>query len=234
MSKNFAAIWKKRKSNSPQDQANLYLELRHIFDTSPRIRGLNIKDRDDFFQEFYLNKIFYPLSTGMAISTPNYDEMPSGQLINMIKQYGISCYRKRLIRIFSDSDNTESSEEVVLADPWADLEEDFSSQAMKEAAVTFIYASEDWVFLLLLKSARGDRFSGNDFPRRAKLGLVLKKSFHTGASSITEYHQKTMIGQWLIVKYKEDILPLSEDFLLTVLKNLHQAALYISKEDNQP
>jgi hypothetical protein len=198
---------------------------------------LTLKDRDDFFQEFYINKIFHALSVGLAISTPSYDNMSAGQLIYMMRQYSISCYRKEKNKISSikndtdDTDDTDDVDERPLTDPTVDLYQQQSLNEMTHKAIDFITSSESWVFVIILKSAKGDKLSGNDYPRRAKLGFTLKQFFHTGATSIEDYHKKTIIGRWIIKTYTQDVLPLTEIFLVDILKSLHDAALYINKEE---
>lgn len=232
MSEHFSEIWKKRNSTNPDDQTALYLKIQSIFATSPSIFGLNIKDRDDFFQDFYINKIFHALATGLAITSPSYDDMSSGQLIHMMKQYNINRYRKEKNKISSDQDKTEDVDDKPLIDSKTDVYQQYSLTELTDKAILFIVSSEAWVQALILKSARGDKLSGNDYPRRAKLGFSLKKSFHTGAKSINDYHKKTMIGRWIIATYGDGVLPISGSFLLEIIKSLHQAALNISKDEH--
>jgi hypothetical protein len=248
MSNNFSEIWKNRTNSEPKIQEALYLEIRSIFYTSSIIKRINFNDRDDFFHEFYVNKILHALSGDLVISTSNYDDMSVGQLIYMMKQYSITCYRKEKNKILSDENNTENALEMPLPDSGIDyakenaigdmiekamdLYQHYSLDDMTKKAINFIYASDPWILQIILKSARGDTFSGNDYPRRAKLGFTLKQSFHTGAISIEDYHQNTIIGRWIISTYSEEVLPLSETFFAQILKSLHNAALYINKEDN--
>jgi hypothetical protein len=237
MSENFSAIWKNRNSTNPVDQTALYLELQKIFLRSSVAAWLNNDGperslRDDFFQDFYLNKIFYALKVGKAISSAEYDDTSKGGLINMMKRHHISFYRKERIRISSDKGNTDNVEDYSLTDPTDNIDQQHTQREMRDKAILFINNSPDqWMHPLLLKSAKGEKLSGSDYPRRAKLGLTLRQSFHTGAQSIDDYHQNTIIGRWVTATYIDEAAPLSQNFLADILKSLHQAALYINKKD---
>lgn len=230
MSDNFSEIWKNRNSTEPKDQVALYLEIQSLFKGSSIRVHLNLKDRDDFFQDFYIYKILHSLSAGLAISKPKYDDMYAGQLINMMKQYNISLYWEEKNKISSSQNSTEDVDEIPLTDSTLECYQQQSLNEMTDKAIDFIVSSEPWVLTIIVKSATGDRFSGNDYPRRAKLGLTLKKSFHTGAVSLEDYHKNTIIGRWIIKTYSEDVLPFTKVFFAGILKSLHDAALYLNRK----
>ncbi len=244
MSDNFSDIWEKRDSTTPEDQKALYLEIQQIFNSSTLKIGLNINDQDDFIQDFYINKILYALSTGLALSKSNYDNLSEKGLISMMRQYSKSCYRKEKNTILAKNNNTNNYvDDLSLDNSSINLKEPFSLNAMTRPeeqlffkdmthkAVQFIQSSEQWVQSLILKSAKGEKLSGNDYPRRAKLGLGLRKTFYTGAESIDDYHENTMIGRWIIMTFCDDVLPLSQLFVTEIIKSLYQAALYINKNN---
>ncbi len=246
MSDNFSVIWKKRNSTDPEDQTALYLEIRSVFYTSAVIKQLEPKDRDDFFHDFYVNKILHALSAGLVISSKKYDDMSVGQLKYMMRQYSFSCYRNVKNKIALEENKTKDADELQLTDTALDVHQEpvlndlpenenvlyqqHSSAEQTRKAIEFIRTSESWVLEIIYKSVRGDKLSGNDYPRRAKLGLTLKQSFHTGAKTVGDYHQNTLIGRWIVDTYGEEVLPLSETFFLAILKSLHNAALCIHKE----
>lgn len=247
MSDNFSAIWKNRHSTDPKDQTALYLEIRSLFYTSSVIRRLDRNDREDFFQDFYVNKILHALSGDLVISTSNYDGMPSGQLKSMMKQYHTTCYRDTKNKILSNNNKRKNIDEMPITESEVDSSQlhflnnmiekaidpyqHYALETMTQNAINFIQTEKPWVLEVILKSARGNKLSGNDYPRRAKLGLTLKQSFHTGAHSIEDYHQNTLIGRWIVQTYSEEVLPLSETFFAQILKSLYNAALSINKEN---
>jgi hypothetical protein len=129
-------------------------------------------------------------------------------------------------------ENTDNIEDLSLTDSNDNIDYQFEQKEMKDKAILFItQSSEQWVQPLLLKSAKGEKLSGNDYPRRAKLGLTLQQSFHTGAKSIEDYHQNTIIGRWIVTSYIDEPVPLSRYFLAKILKSLHQATLYINRKN---
>lgn len=245
----FSATWKKRTSTKAQDQTVLYLSIKSIFKQSTVCLSIQYHDRDDFFQDFYIKKILHGLKTGLAISSPHYDEMSIGALLHMMKQFKVNYYKQKnkSVATFSIDDAIQSSyniqqtvEAMESNSSSVHIEnyEHHSLNTMIDKAIRFITSSEKWVYILILKSATHgkvslvDENSSKHYHWRPKLGLVLKGSYYNGAVSVDEYHEKTLIGQWSVKTYGDEIIPLSEYFLTKIFKSLHLAALsiYIQQE----
>lgn len=234
----FDNIWSKRNSKLPKDQTELYLVIRSIYQRSRVYISINKNYREDFFQDFYINKIFLALDDERSISKPKYDGMRKNALIGMMKNYSRSKYHEKEEDISSEKDNTDPVEEVPLVNPIPDPSEQVSINEIKQETVIllnetviFMNTTENWVYPLALKYARGDKREGSDYPRSAKLGLKLKGTHYTGAKTIEEYYTETLIGRWLVDLYENKPPVITVRFLGYIFKNIFKAALYIDKEN---
>lgn len=249
MCNSFSNVWKRRTSTHSNDQTQLYITIKNIFNRSTVCLSIHYQEREDFFQDFYIKKIMHGLKTGLAISTPHYDEMSIGALLHMMKQFKGNYYKQKKSPITMPIDQAIQNSYTIRQDlqqiEASHLTETESCKQypldnMIEHAIHFINASEEWIYILILKSATDGSVNlleknanSKHYHWRSKLGLILKGSYYNGAISADEYHEKTLIGQWSVQTYGIDIIPFSEGFLSKIFKSLHLAALSIYIQDKK-
>lgn len=244
----FNTIWNKRLSANPEDQAQLYLVIEAIFKRSKYAYFYNQHDREDFFSQFYTEKIFLAIHNKRAIIHAKYDDCGVALIFSMIKRYHIDCFKAESnnpitpqtsidIHTFEGSSTAEEGFKFLNTEEFAQLfdpvECPLPCDEMVNKASQFLRSSDDWVGILLLNYFEGQphhmlpKDIKSSYSKAAKLGIIPKRSHYKGATSYEDYHTETLIGEWITKEYGDEFIPVTHDFLIIIFKTLRRAALSI-------
>lgn len=248
--KDFNTIWQKRLSSNPEDQAQLYLAIEAIFKRSRYYYFYNQYDREDFFSQFYTEKILLAIHHKKAITEEKYDHYGIALIFKMLERYHNDCFRKEQknpiteqtridIHTFEGTIPLEGMFKVLYVEEVEQLFEPVECplpcDEMVAKAVQFFHFSDDWVYILLLNYFEGKPHKTlpkdikSSYSKAAKLGVIAKGSHYRGATSYHDYHTETLIGEWIADAYGDEFIPVTHDFLIIIFKTLRRAALSIKE-----
>lgn len=240
MCKNFKAVWEKRLSAEQKDQEALYLYITQLVRSAKKLASIADDEKESFISDFYMNKILEKMFSGTLGYLSNENITPA-YIVQMMNNYVIDHFRSktstqealidRHIDIYQDDFLIESGIHNHNNNDIGNISGIDVSPKMIKQCENFLMEPPHWKIGLMvyhfhhekkyLVGIKSIRY------RRVQLGLA-----RTNKQSFQDYHKTTLIGQWLVQSYGQNILPLEITFLEIIFTSFAMTTLvYIETGD---